>query len=335
MKSIVFFNNKGGVGKTTLICNVAAYMSLEFGKKVLVIDADPQCNTTSYCLSEIELEKLYANEKRETIETFLNPVRRGKGYVQSRIGPIKTERFGFDLIAGDPKLALSEDLLATDWDPATSGKPRGLQTTLVFSHLSNLYRDYDFVFYDVGPSLGALNRAILISCDYFIIPMSVDVFSLMALSNINQSLKNWRSGIIGGLSSYEDNEGEEYCLGNDKVKWKLSFLGYAMQQYKAKTVRGERLKVSAYEKIAKKFPKIMASEIVNEYAKNKSINFDLGQIENMNSLIPLSQLAHAPLFYLKSRDGVVGSHFTKVNDARDVYKKLCNNLLTNIKAIEK
>lgn len=55
MNSIVFFNNKGGVGKTTLLCNVGAYLSLEMHKKVLVIDADPQCNTTSYCLGEKNL----------------------------------------------------------------------------------------------------------------------------------------------------------------------------------------------------------------------------------------------------------------------------------------
>lgn len=238
MKSIVFFNNKGGVGKTTLLCNVAAYLSIEMKKKILVVDADPQCNTTSYCMSDKDLEKFYDNDKRESIESFLNPIRRGKGYVQKRITPIKTERFGFDLIAGDPKLALSEDLLATDWDPASSGKPRGLQTTLVFSHLSNLYKEYDFILYDVGPSLGALNRSVLISCDYFLIPMSVDVFSLMALGNIHKSLENWKLGIEKGLANHKKDEEEDFTIDGNPVSWKLSFIGYAMQQYKGKTTRG-------------------------------------------------------------------------------------------------
>lgn len=330
MKSIVFFNNKGGVGKTTLLCNVAAYLSLEMGKKVLVVDADPQCNTTSYCLGDRELEVFYANDKRESIESFLNPIRRGKGYVQNKIQPIKTERFGFDLIAGDPKLALSEDLLATDWDPATSGKPRGLQTTLVFSHLSNLYSEYDFVLYDVGPSLGALNRSVLISCDHFLIPMSVDVFSLMALSNINQSLDNWKAGIVKGLDSHKKYEGEDFTIDDDRVEWKLSFIGYAMQQYKGKTVKGTKVKVNAFEKVAKKVPKLMQGEIIIPHAKNSKLDFDLGQIENMNSLIPLSQLAHSPIFALKGRDGVVGAHFTKVNEARGVYRGICHKLLANL-----
>lgn len=70
MESIVFFNNKGGVGKTTLLCNVGAYLSLEMQKKVLVIDADPQCNTTSYCLGEKSLKPFTALIKETLLRIF-------------------------------------------------------------------------------------------------------------------------------------------------------------------------------------------------------------------------------------------------------------------------
>lgn len=330
MKSIVFFNNKGGVGKTTLLCNIGAYLSLEMDKKVLVVDADPQCNSTSYCLGDTKLEKLYSLDKRNTVENFMSPVRKGKGYLLERVEPIKTDRFGFDLLPGDPKLALSEDLLASDWDPATGGKPRGLQTTFVFSQLASMYSEYDYVLFDVGPSLGALNRSVLISCDYFLIPMSVDMFSLLALNNIHQSLENWKKGIETGLAAYKHDEGEDYCVLKNKATWKLEFIGYAMQQYKGKTVRGEKVKVNAYEKIAKRVPKIMKNEIIDIFANKKISTFDLGQIENMNSLIPLSQLANSPIFSLKGKDGVVGSHFTKVSDARGLYGEICRKLLKNI-----
>lgn len=59
MKAIAMFNNKGGVGKTTLVCNLAAYLSTEFRKKVLLIDADPQCNSSAYILSEDEFIAAY------------------------------------------------------------------------------------------------------------------------------------------------------------------------------------------------------------------------------------------------------------------------------------
>ncbi|PHM73576.1 ParA family protein [Xenorhabdus kozodoii] len=318
MKSIVFFNNKGGVGKTTLICNVAAYLSLELDKKVLVVDADPQCNATSYCLSDEKLDELYLTDKRDTIESFLKPVRRGTGYLEKRISPIKTDNFGFDLIPGDPLLALSEDSLASDWSEAIVGKYRGLQTTFVFSHLSYLYDDYDFIFFDVGPSLGALNRAILISSDYFTIPMSVDTFSLMAIKNIKTSLINWRDNISRGLSIYEkyEGDGDSFYIKDKEMKWKLFFIGYVMQQYRAKTVRGKKVQVKSFEKIARKIPTIIKSDISDEFSISKDLVPKLGEIENMNSLIPMSQLAHTPVFSLKGIDGVVGAHFAKVNDAK-------------------
>ncbi len=59
MKSIVFFNNKGGVGKTTLLCNLAAFLSIKERKKILIVDADPQCNSTTYVLSEEQLENIF------------------------------------------------------------------------------------------------------------------------------------------------------------------------------------------------------------------------------------------------------------------------------------
>jgi len=197
-----------------------------------------------------------------------------------------------------------------------------------------LYEDYDYVLYDVGPSLGALNRAIIISCDYFIIPMSVDMFSLLALNNINLSLKNWMSGIKSGLKNYQKDENEEYTINNKSLQCNLQFLGYAMQQYRGKTVRGEKVKVNAYEKIALKVPKIIKAEIINNYSSKINIDFELGQIENMYSLIPLSQLANSPIFCLKNKDGVVGSHFSKVNDARELFSSICQRILSNIEAIK-
>ena len=59
MKAISIFNNKGGVGKTTVLCNLAAYFQIYLGKKVLVIDGDPQCNTTTYVLDEEQFMNVY------------------------------------------------------------------------------------------------------------------------------------------------------------------------------------------------------------------------------------------------------------------------------------
>ncbi|WP_417820974.1 ParA family protein [Terasakiella sp.] len=331
MKSIVFFNNKGGVGKTTLLCNLAAYLSIKMAKKVLIVDADPQCNSTTYILSDRQLDAIYGKLRRESVESFLSPVRRAKGYIEKKIQPVRSRRFEVDIIPGDPKLALSEDLLASDWKSATSGDPRGLQTTLVFEHLKLQYQEYDYIFFDVGPSLGAINRSVLIASDYFLIPMAVDVFSLMALENINLSLKKWKKGIEEGLKKYKEEEHEAYEVYAQEFIWGLNFAGYVMQQYKAKTVRGQKVHVKAYEKISKQIPEKIEKEICSiSSSDNGGEELFLGEIENLYSLVPMSQTTKAPIFALKAKDGVVGAHFQKVQAADTVFRNISKNLLINI-----
>jgi cellulose biosynthesis protein BcsQ len=149
------------------------------------------------------------------------------------------------VIAGDPRLALSEDILARDWSTAVSGDTRGLRTTLLFSELLGRLKHYDYVFFDVSPSIGAINRAVLLACDYFVSPMSVDIFSLRAIENISVSLEGWSKLLRRGL---EDNpEPEEIPIAS--YDWRLRFAGYVTQQYVAKRdASGNVRAVGAYEK---------------------------------------------------------------------------------------
>ena len=99
MVSIAIFNNKGGVGKTTLICNLASYLNLKENKRVLVIDADPQCNASIYVTKDNDLEKIYSNVKTKTIYDIIRPLQRGSDYIETSNIPILTNQsFGFDII---------------------------------------------------------------------------------------------------------------------------------------------------------------------------------------------------------------------------------------------
>ena len=99
-----------------------------------------------------------------------------------------------------------------------------------FSELLSRCQNYDYVFFDVSPSLGAINRSVLIACDYFLSPMSVDIFSLRALENIATALESWSRQLARGLE--ENPDPEDLPIKN--YDWRLRFAGYVSQQYIAK-----------------------------------------------------------------------------------------------------
>lgn len=327
MQSIAFFNNKGGVGKTTLLCNIAAYLALEKRKSVLVIDADPQCNATQLLLDEIEVYNLYDSQKSFTVHSVVHPLSIGKGYTDN-IKPLTINDYGVDLIPGDPRLALKEDLLSKDWQDAVAGEIRGLRTSFLFSELLSRCGKYDYVLFDMGPSLGSINRAVLLACDYFVSPMSIDIFSLKAIENISIALLEWRRKLQNGISQVDDSLSEDIPHGG---AFQLKFAGYVAQQYIQKTKDGEKRAVAAYENIMKKIPKSISLHFSQKLQRSEKIeDYEIGTIPNLYSLIPMSQTAHKPIFALKAKDGVRGAHFNKVRDAADIYRGITDNLLRNI-----
>ena len=107
MKAIVFFNNKGGVGKTTLACNVVSYINQNTDKRALLIDADPQCNATQAILSEEVCEEIYLSKTptQKTIFNYVRPLQMGESSISLPINPIlgSSNRFSTDIIPGHHK----------------------------------------------------------------------------------------------------------------------------------------------------------------------------------------------------------------------------------------
>jgi cellulose biosynthesis protein BcsQ len=333
MQSIAFFNNKGGVGKTTLLCNIAAYLALVEKKKVLVVDADPQCNATQLMLSEEDVFGIYDDSNSYTIYSIVHPLSIGKGYSQ-KISSIKVDDYGVQLIPGDPRLALKEDLLSKDWQDAASGDIRGLRTSYLFTEFLIRCKDFDYVLFDMGPSLGSINRAVLLSCDYFISPMSIDIFSLKAIENISAAMSEWNKRLSNGLALVDKSVKDD--LPSVRT-FDIKFAGYVAQQYIQKTTQGEQRAVASYEKIMRRIPKTIKTYFVDKlkYSNSKSINYEIGTIPNLYSLIPMSQTAHKPIFALRAKDGVRGAHFNKVREAEGIFKSIVSRLTLNLEALSK
>lgn len=351
MKIVCFFNNKGGVGKTTLICNIASHVSLGRAKRVLLLDADPQCNSTLLVLGEdralplywgdaqvstAESEDLGDGGRHTTLWDLLEPIELGDAEVRGDIEPIKgsTTRFGFDLVAGHPRVAIVEDRLAQAWRDSLGGDFGGLRKSNWLTQLRRrLENKYDLLFVDLGPSLGALNRSALLGADYFVAPMGADVFSVIGLRNISEWLES-------ALADYEQSV--RLCMqrnpaqaGNPLITVAPSiargFAGYTIQSYIAKYKGGERRPTFAYEQIIKSFPSQVA-DYLEKFATDETglSEYKLGEVPNMYSLVPLAQSANAPIGELKASDGLVGSHYTQSKRYGQIISNIVTNLLDNI-----
>lgn len=328
MKAVSFFTNKGGVGKTTLMCNLAAHLAKAHGKKILVVDADPQTNATQYMFNDTVLDEIYEKKTAYTIYSMARPLSQGKGFSSShKFRPSK--HFGVDVLLGDPRLALIEDVLAADWN---SSGIRALRTTYMFRDFLSSCSNYDFVFFDMGPSLGSINRSVLIGCDYFVLPLSIDLFSIRATENISSWLKEWKKRLSLQLAAVSDLDEVEV----DDLEFRLSLLGYVNQQYTAKRdASGERRPVKAYEKIMRSIPDAIQKSIILEHQLEPTdFDYRLGSIPNLHSLIPMSQSSRKPIFSLKSSDGIVGAHFVKVGEAETIFSEISDRFLENIEALD-
>jgi cellulose biosynthesis protein BcsQ len=318
-KSVCFFNNKGGVGKTTLIANLAAELALNSKKKILLVDADPQCNLTQYLLSDDQYIQEYEEEDPTTVYSVIHPLSIGKGY--RRQLPIRrAENFGCDVIIGDPRLAMKEDLLSQDWRDARAGGTRGLRTTFVFHDLLEKSEDYDYVFFDMGPSLGAINRAVLLVADYFILPATIDIFSKWAVRNIGLALTTWQKDLANGIANAEDPS--ELPITESK---RVKFLGYVMQQHKERAQGTSVRIVEAYKTISEQFPTIIKDNLGQLYV-TPDMNPNLGEIKHLASLAPKSQTTHQPMIRVVAR----GSYTSTRKQARIIFKQIATSFLKNI-----
>lgn len=340
LKSIVFFNNKGGVGKTTLVCNVASYLNMHMHRRVLLIDADPQCNATQAILSDDVCEEIYLEKTSDskTLYDYLEPIEAGDSSIdKTALTPIlgSTNKFNTDIIPGHPRMSIIEDLLSRAWSETLSGDIGGIRITNWCNQmLDELSSRYDAIFFDVGPSLGALNRTVLLSCDYIVTPFGCDIFSLLGIKNISEWIKNWNNLYIRSLELTKERGTEKLLdryliIKNTETKFCLA--GYSVQQYITRKFKEGPRPVKAYDIIMQKIPQTVSDYLNFLTPKNLGIKeLELGHIPYVYSLVPLSQSGKAPIHALTKNEGLVGSQYEQVKLYAELMDSLCNQLLGNI-----
>lgn len=345
MKSVCFFNNKGGVGKTTLACNIAAFLAEKHEQRVIVVDADPQGNATQLIVPENELDAFYrrhrksvqrVSRKTQAISLFdiLQPIAAGEPTIHGNIQPLSASdnRFNVDLIPGHPEVALLEDKLSQAWLSFGGGDVGGARITNWSTQLNSAIDDgYDIAIYDVGPSLGALNRSVLVGADYFITPMGCDIFSLMGVTNISGWLKKWLTAYAGAVEKCQQTwEIDEFAIRTETSDI-ARFIGYTVQQYIAKSKGGKRRATKAYERIMEEIPLTVTTELGQFVAPHiNPTDLRLPDVPHMYSLVPLAQSANAPIDALESADGLVGTQYIQKDEYGKFIKMLSESIVKNL-----
>jgi cellulose biosynthesis protein BcsQ len=338
-KVISFFNNKGGVGKTTTSTNIAAGLTQKFGKKVLYIDLDPQCNSTLLITGEENVTDTYwVNPgKTKTILDVVAPLLEDEPSIAFSMGMVNKNynRFGVHILMGHPKLSAIEDRLGEAWVKVTGGEIGALRKTNWCNALiTNLRDEYDYIFIDLGPSLGSLNRSALIASDYFVTPMSVDIFSIIGLRNISDWLTDWIARYERGISNLvlngQINFLDKYPVRNS-IPIKQGCIGYTTQSYATrKNKDGERRPIHAFEVILSQFSIEFYANLgkfIPDYIDRN--NLVLGDIPNMFSLAPLAQKNSAPIRALKASDGIFGAHYSQAKHYSSIFDSMSRNVVKN------
>lgn len=218
MKIISLFNNKGGVGKTTLSYHLAHILA-EMDKKILILDMDSQCNMSLYGMQEENLEKIWRDEdcvidngfnsaKQEmknsdfknlfqttrTIHFLLKSVEEGISDFDELPPPIPLTN-NLDLIPSRLTLFKYEKKIADRWTGMFLGEQLSIRTVTRIRKLAELYSEknhYDFVIIDTSSHLGMLNKVIISTIDGFMIPCLPDMLSLYDIKNIGENLTQWQ-----------------------------------------------------------------------------------------------------------------------------------------------
>ncbi|QZE24772.1 AAA family ATPase [Brevibacterium casei] len=338
VKTIAVFNNKGGVSKTTTSFYLGWGLA-ELGKKVLLIDADPQCNLTGLCLG------------MEGISGFSDP---GTTYPSSNIHSALVDLFsgapGFNIqpvaptrIDARENLYLMPGHVRFSEFETTLGTAQGLTggiSTLQnipgsLHHLIDITAEageFDVAIIDLSPGLGSINQNIVTGSDLLLLPMRPDIFSLMAIESLAKVLPEWVN-LNNRIADFGVFDGAAFPVERSNLK----LVGAIAQNYKIRS--GEP--TSSFRKYFSEMDAALQNILIPELGNNDMLlgaeeyadlslpdhPYMLSMVPDFNSLIGLAMDSMKPVYALTQEDspnkGVIwNQEKTKIDDFRSLYDDL-------------
>ena len=342
---IALFNHKGGVSKTTTTFNLG-WMLATKGKKVIIVDCDPQCNLTGMVFGfkrSVEFETIYKAGGVRNIRDGLSPAFESK--------PMAVQPVTCEPVVGRSNMFLLPGHIGLAEYEVTLGIAQELSGSLVtlqnlpgsFRYLFDLTAEKyhaDFVLIDMSPSLGAINQNLLMTSDYFIVPMAPDYFSLMAIDSLATVLPKWASW-AKQASSMSVLQNATYPFPDKNPK----FLGTIIQKYR---LRESKTPSAAFQKWINEIEKGVRNKLVPALgdknmllpkAAYSAAGLEAGkpiiQMSDFNSLIALSQKHKKPVFALTDKQieqtGIVLERTKKsMHRFRDLYSQGADRVIALI-----
>ena len=316
MKTLVLFNNKGGVGKTTLVYHLA-HMLARLGHRTLAVDLDPQANLTSAFFDDARLDEIWT-EGKESVLASLKPRISGTGDIMPP-KPIEVGERIF-VVPGELGLSRFEDRLSQSWPRGFENDESALRDTSAFYRViveAGESTKATLALIDVGPNLGAINRAALLCADHLLVPLAADLFSLQGLRNLGPTVGKWRMDwrMVQGLSS----------VPFGLPRGELAPIGYVILQHVERFDRP----VKQYAKWVERIPGVYHEEVLGEAANAEIPSPDpacLARLRHYRSLMPMALDARKPMFDLKAADGAIGSHAALVRSCFDDFEELAKRV---------
>jgi len=318
MKTIAFFNNKGGVGKTSLVYHLA-WMFADKGIKTLAVDLDPQANLTAMFLDEDRLESLWPDDDHpDTVFGSIRPILRGVGDIANPHVEMITNKLG--LIPGDLGLSRFEDKLSAAWPNCHNSDEAAFRTMTAFHRLIQRGTEWgaDLVLIDVGPNLGAINRSALIASDQVCLPLAPDLFSLQGLKNLGPTLREWRAVWSGLLIKAPPDL--------PTPKGTMQPIGYIVMQHGILDTRPVKAYKRWMDRIPSVYREVVLDEAISSLPSVADDPYCLSLLKHYRSLMPMAMEARKPIFFLKSADGAIGAHIEAVRSCYTDFETLASKI---------
>ncbi|MCK5718435.1 MAG: AAA family ATPase [Thiomargarita sp.] len=358
MKVISIFNNKGGVGKTTLAYHLSHILA-EMGKRILILDLDPQCNISLYGMQEEQLEKIWVDEDKiidngfydvdmkgdnfknllkttRTIHFLLKPVEEGISDFEILPPPFKITE-NLDLIPSRLTLSKYENKISERWSGMFLGESLSIRTVTRIRKIAELYTEqnnYDFVIVDTSPNLGALNKVIISTVDGFIIPCLPDMFSLYGIKNIGKVLTQWNRDFSTCRSILSEEKRAQFPQKT------VAFLGYTIYNAKKRSDKSEYWNLPiAHFHYAEKIPdaiKTYIDERVRTHLSEEMVEVPIGDnavMHTHNTFPNMAQKYKQPMWKVPKEEKNIGNS-KLYKETRIKYEKFALDFLKRVKTLD-